>query len=57
MATDASRVDKLLEAILLLLKIKNRSGGGLSEDVLVRAMIRAFKQGKQFIRPRTFGGN
>ena len=56
---DDPRFDRLLNALLTLLERQQLpdSKEPMSEAQLTRAMVRALKEAKSFIRPRTFGGN
>ena len=55
-----SRFDKLLDAILMfMMHLREKEGdtpAPLTEDQTTRAMVEALRQGKGFIRPRTFAG-
>ena len=54
-----SRFDKLLDALLMALSHlgdQQAPSPMLTEDAFTRAMVEAFRQGKSFIRPRTFAG-
>ena len=53
-----SRFDKLLDALLMALSHlgDRESPPMMTEDAFTRAMVEALRQGKSFIRPRTFAG-
>jgi len=49
--------DKLLDALLMALsRMSHPETSPLDEMAFTRAMVEALKQGKSFIRPRTFAG-
>ena len=56
-----SRFDKLLDAILMFMTHMTQKDTttpplSMTEEQMTRAMLEALKQGKSFMRPRTFTG-